>query len=92
VSGYSSTLERWQVFVSDAVAAIFSICVLILHLLLCSTFGTNCKNPPEITFEKFVKLSGHTFVCNNLTSFECKVQKTGNGNLVNQLKIALKNS
>ena len=28
------TLERWQVFVSDAVAAIFSICVLILHLLL----------------------------------------------------------
>ena len=36
MSEYCSTLERWQVFVSDAVAAIFSICVLILHLLLCS--------------------------------------------------------
>ena len=39
------------------------------------TFGTNCKNPPKITFEKFVKLSGHTCVCNNLTSFECEVYK-----------------
>ena len=39
------------------------------------TFGTNCKNPPKITFEKFVKLSGHTCVCNTLTSFEYKVHK-----------------
>ena len=39
------------------------------------TFGTNCKNPPKITLEKFVKLSGHTCVCNNLTSFECEVHK-----------------
>ena len=39
------------------------------------TFGTNCKNLPKITFEKFVKLSGHTCVCNNLTSFECEVYK-----------------
>ena len=39
------------------------------------TFGTNCENPPKITFEKFVKLSGHTCVCNNLTSFECEVHK-----------------
>ena len=39
------------------------------------TFGTNCKNPPKIIFEKFVKSSGHTCVCNNLTSFECEVHK-----------------
>ena len=44
-------------------------------LCCCCTFGTNCKNPPKITFEKIVKLSGHTCVCNNLTSFECEVHK-----------------
>ena len=33
------------------------------------------KNPPKITFEKFVKLSGHTCVCNNLTSLQCEVYK-----------------
>ena len=37
--------------------------------------GQIAKNPPKITFEKFVKLSGHTCVCNNLTSFECEVHK-----------------
>ena len=41
----------------------------------CSTFGTNCKNPPKITFKYFVKLNDHTCVCNNLTSFECEVNK-----------------
>ena len=39
------------------------------------TFGTNCKNPPKITFEKIVKLSGTSCVCNNLTSFEWEVHK-----------------
>ena len=41
----------------------------------CRTFGTNCNNLPKITIEKFVKLSGHTCVCNTLTSFEFEVHK-----------------
>ena len=50
-----------------------------MHARRPRTFGTNCKNPPIITFKKFVKLNGHTSVCNNLTSFECEAQATGNG-------------
>ena len=37
--------------------------------------GQIAKKPPKITFKKFVKLSGHTCVCNNLTRFECEVHK-----------------
>ena len=33
------------------------------------------ENPAKITFEKFVKLSGHTCDCNDLTSLECEVHK-----------------
>ena len=57
------------------------------------TFWTNCKNPPKITFEKFVKLSGHTCVCNDLTSFEYEVQgMTGNGSYLKMQKLAWRNS
>ena len=42
-------------------------------------------------FKKFVKLLGHTYVCNDFTSFECEAQATGNGNYVNLQKIAWKN-
>ena len=40
-----------------------------------------------------MKLSGYTYVCNNLTSFECEVHTiTGNGNTLCQLKLAWENS
>ena len=39
-----------------------------------------------------MKLTDHTYACNNLTSFDFQVHAiTGNGNDVNQLKLALKN-
>ena len=41
----------------------------------------NFKNPPKNKFKKLVKLTGHTYACNNLTSFECEVHTiTGTGN------------
>ena len=48
------------------------------------TVGPNGKNPPKIKFKKIVKLSVHSYACNDLTNFESKVHaKTGNGNAVN---------
>ena len=35
-----------------------------------STVVPNVKNPPKIRLKKFVKLTGHTCACNDLTSFE----------------------
>jgi hypothetical protein len=47
----------------------------------------------KITFEKFVKLTGHTYAYNSLTNFQYEVHAmTGNGNQVNLLKVFLKNS
>ena len=46
-------------------------------------FGTSCKNQPKITLGKFVKLIGHTCVCNNLTSFECQEHKNRKRKLCN---------
>ena len=41
----------------------------------------NFKYPPKNKLKKLVKLTGHTYACNNLTSFECEVHTiTGNGN------------
>ena len=53
---------------------------LIHHEGWCYTVGPNVKNPPKIRLKKFVKLTGHTCACNNLTSFEYEDHaKTGNG-------------
>ena len=43
---------------------------------------SNNKKPPTITYIKeFVKLTGHTYDCNNLTIFEYAAHAiTGNGN------------
>ena len=50
------------------------------------------KNPPKITFEKFVKLTDHTCACNNLTSSEYDVHgMTGNGSYLIIQKLAWKN-
>ena len=32
------------------------------------------KNPPKITFKKFVKLTGYTYACTSLTNFEYKAE------------------
>ena len=50
----------------------------------------NCKNPPKMRFQKFVKLTDHTCACNDLTNFECEGQATGNGSCENFQKLALK--
>ena len=48
-----------------------------------SIVGLNSKNPPKLRFKKFVKLSGHTCSCNDLTHFEYQGRAmTGNGNYV----------
>ena len=42
-------------------------------------------------FEKFVKLTDHTYTCNDLTNFEYVVPDidiTGNGNYLNLQKLA----
>jgi hypothetical protein len=54
---------------------------------------SNNKNPPEIYIRKFVKLTGHTYACNNLTNFAfAALAITGNGNYANLLKSNFKNS
>ncbi len=54
---------------------------------------SNHKNPPEIYIRKFVKLTGHTYACNNLTSFAYAAHAiTGNGNDANLLKSNFQNS
>ena len=51
------------------------------------------KNPPKIYIRKFVKSTGHTYACNNLTSFAYVAYAiTGNGNYANLLKSIWKNS
>ena len=61
-------------------------------LLRVYTAGPNCKKPPKIKFEKFMKLTDHTCACNNLTSFECESQAPGNGSYVNFQILPWKNS
>ena len=58
----------------------------------CCTAGPNYKNPSNIKFEKFVKLTDHACVCNDLTSFECEAQAPGNGSYVNLQNFSWKNS
>jgi hypothetical protein len=55
------------------------------------TAGPNCKNPPKMRFEKFVKLKDPTCACNDLTNFECEAQAAINRNYVNFQKLAWKN-
>ena len=44
---------------------------------------TNSQKPAKVKVEKFVKLTDHICVCNDLTSFECEAQLPGNGSYVN---------
>jgi hypothetical protein len=54
--------------------------------------GLNVKIPPNIGFQKFVKMTNH-FACISLTNFVNEGQSiTGNGNYVNLQKLAWKNS
>lgn len=54
---------------------------------------TNCKNPPKIKIWKIVKLTDYNNAYNSLTNCEYKVNELiGNGNYVNLLKLAGKNS
>ena len=55
------------------------------------TVGPNVKIPPKSRFEKFVKMTDHTYACNSLTNFEEETM-TGNGNHVTMLKLTLENS
>ena len=49
--------------------------------------------PPKILPKKFVKLIGHCYACNSLTNFYYEAHAiTGNGNLVNLMKLAWINS
>ena len=58
-----------------------------------STAGPYVKNLPKIRFPKFVKLTDYTNAFNNLTTFKYSAQsRIGNRNVVNLLKLALKNS
>ena len=55
------------------------------------TVGPRSKIPPKI--QKLVKLTGHTNASNSLTSFQYEVHTlVGNGNIVNLLNFAWKNS
>ena len=57
------------------------------------TVGPNSKNPPEIKFNKFMKLTGCTNACNGLINFEYEAHAmTRNKNKVNFLKFAWENS
>jgi hypothetical protein len=38
----------------------------------------NSQKPAKVKVENFVKLTDHTCVCNDLTSFEYEAQATGN--------------
>ena len=53
------TLERWQVFVSDAAAAIFSICVLILASPAAS--GKLWLQMAKISQKRSLSVVFHTF-------------------------------
>ena len=53
----------------------------------------NCQKPAKIKVEKFVKLTDHTCVCYDLTSFEYDAHiMTGNGSYLKMLEFAWKNS
>ena len=56
-----------------------------IHQYFVESFRGNC-------ILKFVKMTDCTYACIRLTNFECEVQVTGNGNQVNLLKLAWKNS
>ena len=63
--------------------------------IYCAQWGTvvpNGQNWPETRFNKFVKSTDHTCACNDLTSFECEAQATGNGSYLNLQKLAWKTS
>ena len=73
------------VFVSDGRGAV----LLVVH----DKVGLNSKNPPGLRFLKFVKVTGHTFSCNDLTNFKYQVRAmTGNGNFANLFEFTWKNS
>ena len=58
-----------------------------------STAGPHSQNLPKIRFPKFVKLTDYTYAFNSLITFKYEAQsRIGNGNFVNLLKLALKNS
>ena len=76
------------VFVSDGGSARVAV-LLVVH----DKFGLNSKNPPSLRFFKFVKVTGHTFFCNDLTNFKYQMRAmTGNGNFANLFEFAWKNS
>jgi hypothetical protein len=52
----------------------------------------NSQKPAKVKVEKFVKLTDHTYVCNDLTSFEYEAHTmTGNGSYLKMLEFAWKN-
>ena len=52
----------------------------------------NCQKPAKVKVEKFVKLTDHTCVCNDLTSFEYEAHTmTRNGSCLKMLEFAWKN-
>ena len=62
------------------------VCYTDDNVVVCSQSGLNSKNPPKMGFQKFVKSTGYTYDCTNLTNFECEAHlMTGNGNHVNLL-------
>ena len=57
------------------------------------TVGSYSKKPAKNEIQIFVKFTDRTYACNDLTNFEGEAQAmTGNGNYVNMLKLACKNS
>jgi hypothetical protein len=55
--------------------------------------GKMSKSRQKFRFEKFVKMTYHTYACNSLTSFEEEgYTMTGNGNHVTMLKLIYQNS
>ena len=57
-----------------------------------SQMGQRTKNPPKMRFIKFVKLTGYTYACHDLTNFEYQMRTmTGNGSYVNLFKFVREN-
>ena len=76
------------VFVSDGGSARVAV-LLVVH----DKVGLNRRNPPNLRFLKFVKVTGHTFFCDDLTNFKYQVRAmTGNGKFANLFELAWKNS
>ena len=61
--------------------------------LLSPTVVPNSKIPPKNKVQKFVKMTGHTHVCNSLTNFWCEANAIiGHGNYLYLLKFVWINS